>query len=91
MPNNSSKKEYPHLGNNIRIARLMRNYTQEFMASQLNISKSRYSQIEQEEHINTSYLFKIIEVLKIDLATFLSVDFSDKLASIITSPRSRDK
>ncbi len=73
----------PNLGNNLRALRTLRNYTQAYMASQLQISKSRYSQMEQNENISTLYLYKIIEILEIDVQTFLHHDlvkiFEDSL------------
>jgi transcriptional regulator with XRE-family HTH domain len=70
------KDSRPHIGANVKKLRELRNYTQDYMAQRLDISKSRYSQMEQEEDINTSYLFKIAEVLETGISRIM--DFDEK-------------
>ena len=57
----------------IRKFRENKNYTQEYMASQLNISQSAYAQIESGiTSINSQKLIKIAEILGVDLEKLVS-------------------
>lgn len=63
------------VGQKIRKMRELRNYTQEFMAQELNMSPQGYSKIERDEvEVNYSKLEKIAEVLKINILNLLSFD-----------------
>jgi transcriptional regulator with XRE-family HTH domain len=61
------------IGFKIRRYREARNYTQEFMASQLNISQGSYAKIENNQtKITFERLKDISDLLEIDLSTFLA-------------------
>jgi len=54
------------VGEKIRIQRLTRNYSQEYMAWSLNISQAAYSNIERgETDITVTRIFEIAEILEI--------------------------
>lgn len=53
-------------GDKIRIQRLTKNYSQEYMAFMLEISQAAYSKVERNEtEISLRRLFEIAEILKI--------------------------
>lgn len=53
-------------GNRIRIQRLMKNYSQEYMAFELGISQAAYSKIERDEtELSIRRIYAIAEVLEI--------------------------
>ena len=65
------------IGRKIKTFREMRNFTQEYMAEQLEMSVAGYSRIERDEvGININKLIKIASVLKVDITQIL--DFNDK-------------
>jgi transcriptional regulator with XRE-family HTH domain len=76
MNRRSVELNHPNIGINIRKIRELRNYTQLYMAQKLNISKSRYSQLELEQNINTKYLFQIAEIL--DTTVPVIIEFDEK-------------
>ena len=57
----------------LRKYRLEKNYTQEYMASQLNISQSGYGRIENgTTPLTIEMLEKFLVILEIDLLVFLN-------------------
>lgn len=63
------------VGNKIKIIREIKNYTQEFMASELNISQNAYSRIElNKTKLTTALAEKIADILEVSLADLLSKD-----------------
>ena len=59
---------------NLRNARLMRNYSQEYMALQLKISQNAYSKMEMgRTQITVETVFKISDILEVDIYTLLNV------------------
>jgi len=59
---------------NFRSARLMRNYSQEYMALQLHISQNAYSKMEMgRTRITVESVFKVAAVLELDIYTLLDV------------------
>ena len=55
------------VGNKIRLQRLIKNYSQEYMAFELNISQPAYSKIERDEtEISLRRIYDIAEILQID-------------------------
>lgn len=54
-------------GNKIRIQRLIKNYSQEYMAFMLDISQPAYSKIERDEtNLSLRRVYEIAEILEID-------------------------
>ena len=54
------------VGDNIRIQRLTKSYSQEYMAFMLNISQAAYSKLERgETEIGLNRIFSIAEILEI--------------------------
>ncbi|MBX2931681.1 MAG: helix-turn-helix transcriptional regulator [Chitinophagaceae bacterium] len=63
------------VGNKIKIVREIRNYSQEYMASQLGISQNAYSRIElNKTKLTTEVAEKIASILEISLMDLLSKD-----------------
>jgi transcriptional regulator with XRE-family HTH domain len=63
------------VGNKIKSLRELKNYTQAFMASHLNMSISGYSKIESgKTDISLSRLYQIAEVLETEVSKILSFD-----------------
>lgn len=59
---------------NLRNARLMRNYSQEYMALQLKMSQNAYSKIEiGRTRITVETVFKIADILEVDIYTLLDI------------------
>jgi transcriptional regulator with XRE-family HTH domain len=57
----------------LRKYRLEKNYSQEYMASQLNLSQTSYSRIENgKTPLTVEMLEKILVILNIDLLIFLN-------------------
>jgi transcriptional regulator with XRE-family HTH domain len=62
-----------NIGNNIKSIRELKNFTQEFMASELAISQASYARIESGTTVpKVDRLQRIAEVLEVDLSTLLS-------------------
>lgn len=60
------------VGEKIRIQRLTKKYSQEYMAFMLNISQAAYSKIERDEtELTVQRVFDIAEILEISPCTFL--------------------
>lgn len=60
-------------GTKIRTFRMLRGYSQEFMADKLNITQSTYSRIENDEHkLTVDILKQVAEVLGISIADITS-------------------
>ncbi|WP_158829036.1 helix-turn-helix domain-containing protein [Mucilaginibacter lacusdianchii] len=54
------------IGNKIRIQRLMKNYSQQYMSFMLDISQSAYSNIESDKtEVTLNRIYEIAEVLEI--------------------------
>lgn len=63
------------IGHKIKKIRELKNFTQEEMASKLNITQSNYSKMERDEiDINMSRLEDISKVLQIDLNELINFD-----------------
>jgi len=62
-----------NIGNNIKQIRELKNYTQEYVADEIEVSQSTYSRIENgTAPIKIDTLQRIAEVLDVDLNTLLS-------------------
>lgn len=60
------------LGNAIRIQRVIKGYSQEYMASRLSISQNAYSKLEREEtEISVKRVYEIAEILEISVYQLL--------------------
>jgi len=60
------------IGVNIKRIRDQKGYSQEFMASQLNISQASYARMEsQETRLTVNRLQQIADILETDIAAFL--------------------
>jgi transcriptional regulator with XRE-family HTH domain len=63
------------VGEKIKKLRELKNYTQQYMADQLELSLSGYGKIERDEtDISISRLEKIADVLGVDISTVLNFD-----------------
>jgi transcriptional regulator with XRE-family HTH domain len=63
------------IGNRIKRLREMKNFTQEFMANNLDISQNSYSRIENETvKLTTDRLKKICEVLDVPMEYLVNLD-----------------
>jgi len=63
------------VGGKIKKMRELRNYTQDYMAIQLNMSQSGYSKIEQDEtDVPFSRLIQISKILEIALSDLINFD-----------------
>jgi transcriptional regulator with XRE-family HTH domain len=61
------------IGDNIKNVRELKNFSQEYMASELDVSQSTYARIESGVVIpKIDRLQRIAEVLEVDLSTLLS-------------------
>lgn len=70
MPSTINQK----IASNMRDARMMRNYSQEYVAMQLKISQNAYSKMEMgRTRITVAALFKVADIFEIDLDTLLNV------------------
>jgi len=59
---------------NMRNGRLMRNYSQEYMALQLHISQNAYSKMEiGRTRITVESVFKVAAVLELDIYTLMDI------------------
>ena len=59
---------------NLRDTRLMRNYSQEYLALQLKISQNAYSKMEMGRTLITvETVFKIADILEVDVNTLLNI------------------
>jgi transcriptional regulator with XRE-family HTH domain len=62
------------IASNLRDARLMRNYSQEYMAIKLNISQNAYSKMEiGKTLITVEVVFRIADILEVDIYTLLNI------------------
>ena len=63
------------IGKNIKIFRELRNFRQDYMAHQLDISQSCYAKIENDISIpKIDRLQKIAEILEVDITSLLNKD-----------------
>lgn len=63
------------IGENIKKLREFRGYSQEYMATELNISQKSYSNIESDEgKVNKSQIERIAKILEIDPIYLLTYD-----------------
>ncbi|QHT66803.1 helix-turn-helix transcriptional regulator [Rhodocytophaga rosea] len=63
------------IGNKIRKLRELRNFTQEYMAAQLNLSQTAYCKIEKDEtKVSIVRLEQIAKILSISVKEILSFD-----------------
>jgi transcriptional regulator with XRE-family HTH domain len=59
---------------NFRNGRLMRNYSQEYMASEMHISQNAYSKMEMgKTRITVESVFKVAAVLELDIYTLMDI------------------
>jgi len=66
---------YDRIGNNIRTLRTHFRYTQEYMASELNMSCSGYAKIERNEiEISVKRLFQIAAIFNVSLELLIYLD-----------------
>lgn len=64
----------------IRMARLEKNYSQDYIASKLSISQSYYAKIESgKSEIIIKLFLEIIEILEIDLIDFFKLIKTSKV------------
>lgn len=64
-----------NLGENIKKLRELKNFTQQYLADELGLSLSGYGKIERNQtELSITRLYKICEVLEVDLQTLLSFD-----------------
>jgi ribosome-binding protein aMBF1 (putative translation factor) len=69
------------VADNIRYARLHRNYSQDYLAMKLNISQNAYSKLELGyTRVTMKRLFIIAEVLEVDVAMFITDNMNYKIA-----------
>ena len=62
-----------NIGNNIKQIRELRNFTQKYVADEIEVSQSTYSRIEKgTTPIKIDTLQRVAEVLEVDLNTLLS-------------------
>lgn len=62
------------IASNLRDARLMRNYSQEYLALQLKISQNAYSKMEMGRTLITvETVFKIADILEVDIYSLLDI------------------
>lgn len=71
------------LGNALRIQRVMKGYTQEYMAEMLNISQNSYSKLERGHTMLTvKRLYEVAEILGISIQDILPEEGSDRSEKI---------
>ncbi|MFC5284488.1 helix-turn-helix domain-containing protein [Pedobacter alpinus] len=59
-------------GEKIRIQRVIKGYSQEYMSFMLSISQSTYSKMESEQvEITVQRLFEVAEILKVEITSLL--------------------
>jgi transcriptional regulator with XRE-family HTH domain len=64
-----------NLGENIRKEREKRDFSQEFLAAELNINQSTYCKLEQDaSNLTVERLYKIADVLGVDVSNLLDID-----------------
>jgi len=74
-PNESWTVLHDRLGNNIRTLRTYYEYTQEYMASELDISSSAYSKIERNQiDISVKRLLQIANILGVSVELLIYLD-----------------
>ena len=64
------------IGLKIKKVRVLKGYSQEFMATKLEISQAAYSKIEQNKNLNFERVFDVSKVLEIDPMDLLNFDDS---------------
>lgn len=81
-----------NIGMKIRKLRELRNYTQEYMALNLNITQTAYCKVEKEEsHLTISRLKEISVILEVDLLQILTFDESFFFSNISSSKRTEKR
>jgi transcriptional regulator with XRE-family HTH domain len=71
-----------NVGENIRIFRELRKYSQDYMAHKLTISQSCYAKLEKQEvKLSVERLLQIADILKVDASLLVSsnTEFSQKV------------
>lgn len=82
LKNHPTVPHMKHVGTKIRKIRELRDFTQEFMASQLGKSQTAYSKLERGEvDVSFSNLNRIAEILEIDVMQLLTFDGSTFIAN----------
>ena len=62
-----------NIGNNIKQIRELKNYTQDYVASELGVSQSTYARIEKGTIVpKIDKLQRIAEILEVDMSTLLN-------------------
>ncbi|WP_291136964.1 helix-turn-helix domain-containing protein [Flavobacterium sp. UBA7663] len=57
----------------IKILRLEKNFTQDYLAEQLNISQSYYAKIENgKKEMSIKMFFDVLKILEVDIVSFVS-------------------
>lgn len=61
----------PNVLNSIRLARVERNHTQDFIATKLNLTQSYYAKIERgNAKLTMELFFKLLDILELDYVLF---------------------
>ena len=61
----------PNILKSIRLARIERNHTQEFIATRLNLTQSYYAKIERgNAKLTLDLFFQLLEILELDYLEF---------------------
>jgi transcriptional regulator with XRE-family HTH domain len=61
----------PNILKSIRLARIERNHTQEFIATKLNLTQSYYAKIERgNAKLTLDLFFQLLEILELDYLDF---------------------
>ncbi|MEO0038525.1 MAG: Helix-turn-helix domain [Bacteroidota bacterium] len=61
----------PNMLKSIRLARIERNHTQEFIATKLNLTQSYYAKIERgNAKLTLDLFFQLLEILELDYLDF---------------------
>ena len=67
-------------GQNIKVIRELKNYTQDYVAGQLNVSTPTYSNIETgKTEVTLSRLEQLAQIFEVDYLQILSLDRSEML------------
>jgi transcriptional regulator with XRE-family HTH domain len=62
----------PNILKSIRLARIERNHTQEFIATRLNLTQSYYAKIERgNARLTLDLFFQLLDILELDYPDFL--------------------
>jgi transcriptional regulator with XRE-family HTH domain len=66
------------IGENIKKLRELKNFTQQYLADELNLSLSGYGKIERDQtELTIGRLFRICEILEVDIFTLITFNGKD--------------